>query len=396
MPDLSDAQQRYLEALPADSLADWGDKADGSKTRAHEHKETLTEKGLVEKRDGQYVRVGDDDGPEDDPTEDGPPSGLLRALESSGLTYTDFDDQYGYSRDQAERLLDDLREKGWPIEFDVVDDHGTRLWYISVERDKQYAAGRGDGIYRFALISDTHLGSQAEHLEELHDFYDRLVERGITTVYHAGDISDGYEVYRHHVNELKSEAIGWQRLRQYVADRYPQRDGITTHFITGNHDYRFYKRNGIHLGELLDGDREDLHWLGEMQATIVFDPGAGIDLELIHPSGGTPYTVGYRAQTLYRERPPEDRPTLAGIGHLHDKMQANAEGVEAFYTGCWQGPTPYIKRKGLPTKIGGWIVELEIADGTVRRLRTEWIGYEARGTENAYDADALEDLHADD
>jgi hypothetical protein len=133
-----------------------------------------------------------------------------------------------------------------------------------------------------------------------------------------------------------------------------------------------------------------------MSATLVFDAENSIDLELIHPSGGTPYTVGYRAQTLYRERPPDDRPTLAGIGHLHDKMQANAEGVEAFYTGSWQGPTPYIKRKGLPTKIGGWIVELEIQDGEVRRIRTEWIGYQPRENANEYDVDDLTDLDGGD
>lgn len=309
------------------------------------------------------------------------PDGMVDELETGGLTYDQIKNEFGLSRDQARRRFEILRENGRAIEHIEVDDNGTRRFFLDDKSGKQFSAP-GDGTYRFGLISDTHLGSSEEHLAELGDFYDRIKARGIDMVLHCGDISDGYEVYRHHVNELKSDAIGWSRLKQYVIDNYPARDGITTHFITGNHDYKFYKSTGLYFGNEIAQRRDDLNWLGEMNARVIFEDG--IDIELIHPSGGSPYTLGYRAQTLYRERPLDERPTFGAIGHIHGKLHGHAEGVEVFYPGCWQGTTTYIKRKGLSSKIGGWIVELEIANGEVRRISPEWIGYPTRTKDNDY------------
>jgi len=318
---------------------------------------------------------------------------LISDLQSGGLTYSDFDTRHGIGQTEASNLLDELERRGYNVNFREIGANNTKLWFLEETKEKSFIAGDGDGTYRFGLISDTHLGSAEEHLEELHDFYDRLQERGIDTVFHAGDISDGWKVYRHHHQQLKPNAIGWDNLREYVVDHYPERNGIDTYFITGNHDYKLWKRSGIYFGQEIDERRSDLHWLGAMEATILFDEESNVDLELIHPSGGSPYTLGYRAQTLYRERPPKDRPTLGAIGHLHGRMQANAEGVEAFYTGCWQGPTPYVKRKGLPSEVGGWVVELEIEDNELRQISTDWINYEVTDhASNDYTATDLTDL----
>jgi len=317
------------------------------------------------------------------------PQGVIDELQGNGLTYADIESLFDIGPDEARNLLEELEQRGYAVDFNLLKGD-TRLWYIEDRREKQYALGNGDGTYNFGLISDTHLGSSEEHLNELEDFYDRLVDRDIHHVFHAGDISDGWKVYKHHHQQLKDAAVGWERLKEYVVDNYPQRDSITTHFITGNHDYKLWKRSGMYFGEQIDNRRDDLNWLAPIEATINFHPE--VDLELIHPSGGTPYTLGYRAQTLYRERDPENRPSIGAIGHLHGRMQANAEGVEAFYTGAWQGPTPYVKRKGLPTNVGGWIVDLEIENGGIRKLGADWIKYPVRGTSDSIDTTELTQL----
>lgn len=316
---------------------------------------------------------------------------VINDLQSGGLTYGDFESKHSIGQTEASNILDELERRGYTVGYREIGANGTKLWHLETNTEKRFSAGSGDGVYKFGLISDTHLGSAEEHLEELNDFYDRLEERGIDTVFHAGDISDGWKVYKHHHQQLKPEAIGWENLREYVVNNYPRRDGIDTYYITGNHDYKLWKRSGIYFGQEIDERRDDLHWLGAMEASIVFDQENDIDLELLHPSGGVPYSLGYKAQKLYRERDPENRPTLGAIGHLHGRMQANAHGVESFYTGAWQGPTPYVKRKGLPTNVGGWIVELEIRNGEVRQLGTDWINYEVREADSSY---TTEDLNA--
>jgi len=293
----------------------------------------------------------------------------------TGATVGTLADELNTTPENIETLKERVEEHGYQIE-----QTGDTL-YIPDERDRTFSIDSGTNL-TFALISDTHLGSKEEHLDELHDFYDRIQDRGISHVFHCGDISDGWKVHPGHLNEIKDVAAGWGRLKEYVIENYPQRDGITTHFIEGNHDNKFYNRNNLHFGRLIANQRDDLHYCGNAQAT--FELTEGVDLEMIHPSGGKPYTTGYRLQTLYRERNMENRPTIAGVGHIHGSMYAETEGVKGMYAGCWKGITTYGKRKGFEAKIGGWILGCEIRDGDVRKLVPEWIGYEERGDENTH------------
>lgn len=305
------------------------------------------------------------------------PNGLINDLKS-GVTYDELETEYDVSDNQARRMFDDLREQGYSIDFREINDHGKRQFYIPDDVDEAYKFGNGDGEYRFALISDTHLGSKATHEEDLHDFYDRVQDEGIDVVFHCGDISDGIEVHQGQMNSLKGEAMEgkWQGMKDYVVDNYPEREGVDTFFIEGNHDHKLHRREGVRLGEMIDVERDDLHYLADSMATIVFDEENDVDLELIHPSGGKPYTEGYRAQTLFRERPLDQRPTIAGIGHLHGSMFTQTEGVNAFYSGAWKDLTTYGKRKGHAANIGGWLVDLELDDGEVRSLNPTWVNYD--------------------
>lgn len=391
-PDPSDAQAEVLDLLPA-TLEELSDELNISRSGVSSRISRLREKGydINEPLDDEMYYPPESDNIDLESCRSSRTEhhdDIVDDLRAEGLTFRDFGELYDMGRTAAEGILEDLRESGHNIEFKRLNSN-ERLWYIASDTDQRYEVEQS-GTYTFGLMSDTHLGSSAEHLEELHDYYDRLQERGVEHVYHAGDISDGWQVHKGHINVIKGEAAGWERLLDYVVENYPQRDGITTYFIEGNHDHKFYKRNGLHLGEQIAQRRDDLVYCGDSQARFVFDRENDIDLEVIHPSGGKPYTQGYRAQTLYRERPPEDRPTISGIGHLHGKMYASAEDVEAFYTGCWKGLTTYGKRKGHDSEIGGWIVEIEIEDGELRRLTPDWIGYPTRDGDESVDMRAFD------
>ncbi|WLW38154.1 hypothetical protein [Halorubrum tailed virus BLv36] len=290
--------------------------------------------------------------------------------------------------EQLTAALDRLESEG--VNIRTMGDEKDPVYHIPTEWDQKYTLNQGGEKLTFALISDTHLGSSAEHLDELHDFYDRCVNQGITDVFHCGDISDGWKVHPGHLNEIKPDAAGWQRLKNYVVENYPQRENITTHFIEGNHDNKFYNRNNIHFGRLIADRRDDLNYLGNSQATIYLSREHDITLELIHPSGGKPYTTGYRLQTLYRERNMEDRPTIGGVGHLHGSMYAETEGVKGLYAGAWKGTTTYGKRKGHQAKIGGWILDVTISDGEITEFVPKWQGYPERETDNEYDLEELD------
>jgi predicted phosphodiesterase len=313
-----------------------------------------------------------------------PTDAVLDALDS-GIALSELADELRTDTDTLRGIFGELKSQGYQIEYK--DAGAERLYYIPDDIDRRFELPESRTHYRIGLISDTHLGSQAEHLQELETFYDRCQDRGISRVFHCGDISDGWKVHPGHLNEIKDEAAGWGRLKQYVIDNYPQRDGITTHFIEGNHDHKFYNRNNIRFGRLLARNREDLHYAGNSQATFKFTDG--VDLELIHPSGGKPYTTGYRLQTLYRERDVSERPSIAGVGHLHGSMFAHTEGVYGLYAGAWKGTTTYGKRKGHQAKIGGWILDINITGDRIEQIVPQWHGFEPRESGERYDVQQL-------
>ena len=106
-----------------------------------------------------------------------------------------------------------------------------------------------DEVIRFGIVSDTHLGSLYERLDELHTFYSICKKKEIEVVLHAGDIIDGNgKMYRGHLNEIHT--YGAERQVKWVEKNYPKIKGITTYFITGNHCCSFYNDNGIDVGHL--------------------------------------------------------------------------------------------------------------------------------------------------
>ena len=96
-----------------------------------------------------------------------------------------------------------------------------------------------DTLVRFGVLGDTHLCSKEEKLDELVSFYDICRKMGVKTVFHAGDIVDGWGVYRGQQAEVHT--FGAKGQADYVIKNYPQVAGITTHFITGNHDASWWK-----------------------------------------------------------------------------------------------------------------------------------------------------------
>ena len=95
--------------------------------------------------------------------------------------------------------------------------------------------------FKFLVMGDTHLCGIYEQLSFVHYLYDYAKSLGITHVYHVGDISDGY--YRNRPDHIYGlHKIGFDEQAEYIARNYPHREGMTTYFITGNHDETHIKK----------------------------------------------------------------------------------------------------------------------------------------------------------
>ena len=234
------------------------------------------------------------------------------------------------------------------------------------------AAWDGTTILRFAVMGDTQFGSKYAQLTHLHNFYDRCKREGITDVYHTGDITDGLKMRPGHEYELY-EISADEMVRDVIAN-YPMIDGITTHFITGNHDASIYKHVGYDIGTAISMQRPDMHYLGRDCAVVNLTPNCS--LELRHPWDGTAYAISYKIQKMIEAMESDSKPKILAVGHYHKAEYIFYRNVHALQTGCFQGQTPFTRGKGISVHLGGWLITVEVdMDGTITRFVPEFIPY---------------------
>jgi predicted phosphodiesterase len=230
----------------------------------------------------------------------------------------------------------------------------------------------GNQILSFGLIGDTHINSKYTQLTYLQKFYEICSQRGVKDIYHAGDIDEGEQMRTGHQYECYTQGAD-DHINEIVTN-YPRIDGITTHFITGNHDSSIYKRCGVDIGEIISMKRKDMKYLGRDCAIIEITPNC--ILELRHPWDGTAYALSYKPQKMIEAMEADSKPNILAIGHYHKLEYLFYRNVHCFQAGCFQTQTPFTRGKGISVHLGGWIITIEVDKrGYIQRIVPEMIPF---------------------
>lgn len=230
----------------------------------------------------------------------------------------------------------------------------------------------GNEVLRFAIMGDTQIGSKYAQLSYLHDFYELCNREGIKNVYHTGDITDGLKMRVGHEYELYE--VSADEMRDDVVKNYPKFDGITTHFITGNHDASIYKHVGYDIGQAIANLRPDMKYLGRDCAVVNLTPKC--TLELRHPWDGTAYALSYKMQKMIEAMESDSKPNILAVGHYHKAEYIFYRNVHALQSGCFQGQTPFTRGKGISVHMGGWLVTIYVdSNGYIQRFAPEFIPF---------------------
>lgn len=222
---------------------------------------------------------------------------------------------------------------------------------------------------RFAVVSDTHMGSNYEALDELGRFYKMVEDRGIETVYHVGDISEGYYSNRP-VSIFDTHAVGFTDQVKHIVRNYP-RGNVTTYFITGNHDATHFRNGFADIGTAIDAQREDLVYLGHNFAKIHLTPN--LTMSLIHPTDGVTNTLSLKLQHLI-DRNASRRADIMLVGHYHKSCMVKYHGVYGYLVPSFQHPTPFMDDNNLQSDVAGMIFTVRVdADGNLLSVVTEYV-----------------------
>jgi len=262
----------------------------------------------------------------------------------------------------------DWRDAGYQVQE---TDATIALCRDIIPQENEYTEQwAGERILRFGVVSDTHLCSKWQQLTFLNHLYDLFAAEGLDKVYHPGDITEGFKMRPGHEHEIFKHGADDQS--QYVIDVYPQRPGIATEFIIGNHDTSHIKNGGIDIGAQIAAKRPDMKYLGQNNARILLTPNC--ILELNHPLDGAAYALSYSLQKYIDSMTGGEKPNILLNGHHHKAMYLWYRNIHAFECGCLQNQTPFMRGKRISAHIGGWIIEVHVdSDGSVTRCKSEFI-----------------------
>lgn len=311
----------------------------------------------------QWAR--DNNAPAQDITE------TVRAAAMKGCDRVELQMQLGVSGRVLTTMLDELRETGLQIEEDANQLRVNRL-VVPQDENQHEAPWTGDKVIRFGLCGDIQLNSKYTQITHANTLYDYYQSEGITTVYNTGDLDEGEQMRPGHQYECYTQGAD-DHVREIIKN-YPQRDGIKTYFITGNHDHSLIKRAGFDLGIPVAEKRDDMVYLGQSHATINLTPNC--TLELRHPLDGTAYALSYKSQKMVEAMSGGEKPNILAIGHYHKVEYLFYRNVHIYQTGCLQAQTPWMRGKQLSAHMGGWIVEVHVnEEGTITRVRQELLPF---------------------
>lgn len=230
-----------------------------------------------------------------------------------------------------------------------------------------------DGVVQtFGIISDTHFGSVYSDHALLEFAYDVFEAAGAKTVLHSGDLLDGEKMYKGH--EYEVSCAGADAQVSLCVEHYPNRSGITTYFIDGNHDRSFWKRSGVNTGSKIAQRREDMVYLGYMESDIVIGEGdCKATVRLFHGEDGSgSYAISYRPQRYVSELPSGTKPDILIMGHYHKAEQLFYRGVTTFQAGTTQRQTPFMRGRRLAAAVGFWLIRVTVGPHRIVKVRSEF------------------------
>lgn len=229
------------------------------------------------------------------------------------------------------------------------------------------------------LTADNHIGSKYERMDVLEALFDRFADAGVRTVYQGGNIIDGearfnkFDVYVRGVEDQVANLI----------QKWPQRKGMTTHFVTGDdHEGWYTQREHIDVGRKIEQDayaagRDDLRHLGYMERDIDYQQSGGAArIRVIHAGGGSAYATSYSSQKYAEMLTGGEKPQIVAVGHFHKFNYTYARGVHIIQLGCTEDQTPFMRKRRIEAHVGGcilWVKQNEL--GIFTSVRVEWLPF---------------------
>ena len=302
---------------------------------------------------------------------------------------------YNISREDMFVLIHELKKRGNNIvtlntsASHDGDDLKTQVTLIrnfgheELINDLSYNIIDNEENIKVMLISDTRFGSIYQQTTILNDMYLKAKEMGVKYVFLTGDVVEGIYRGAKSIYNTTLHKDGYDDQADYVAACFPRIQGITTYFVTGEHDLSFLKgTDKVDIGKLIAAKRDDMIYLGPKRKKVSFVTGdrrsGSISFYLQHSSGNVPYTISYKPQQKISSLRNEDKTDILVTSHFAACDSFLRRGVRSYQVPTVTATTDEMKDANTPVynTIGAWVVSLDRdKKGSLKRTSQMYIPY---------------------
>jgi UDP-2,3-diacylglucosamine pyrophosphatase LpxH len=316
------------------------------------------------------------------PTVHAPPAQTFKGFEDlmrhckRGVGFEELCDRLNMPPSRVRGLISEAQAAGYRVDFagDVVAQREPKPAETIVDIGIAPIVG---GRHYIGVIGDIHAGSKFFKRAQMVEFIRRAFDEGVRHMFITGDLLDG--CYDHGRWELSHHGIDDQTTD--LLETLPRIEGLSYHYITGNHDETFTRSTGLDTGRSImdrarSEGRTDLYYYGCRGGLLKMGT---VKVELWHPKPGKAYALSYQLQNKIRDMPAATgrKPDILIAGHWHTFCYFEQRGIHAIASPCWQGGgSSFGKSLGGAPSIGGLIVSWKLTEhGTLRRVRVEREAY---------------------
>ena len=201
------------------------------------------------------------------------------------------------------------------------------------------------------IISDTRLGSKYQQLSRLNSAYLEAHRQGIDTVIHCGDLTEGlYGLKNPYYQTLFVDTTDDQI--DYVVEHYPYIEGMQTYFITGDQDATHTAINGVDIGRIIDSEREDMTYLGNMRCTMNINKMKVLVQHLKVGAFDRAKTISYKPQESIYAMRSEEKVDIISDGHILASQQMTERGMRELAVPSIVATTPKIRSSAIAHNVG--------------------------------------------
>lgn len=293
----------------------------------------------------------------------------------NGMSIDTFMSKFHISYKELEGLLFVWEYCGKKVE--MVQDGKEVVFKKNVQKKVNYSKPDMDELTctEVLVVSDTHFGNIHNQLHLLNELYQEAYNRGITTVLHVGDITDGNYPNRPE-NPRQQFLHGFDEQVGYIVDMYPSIDGMTTHYILGSHDETHYKNGQSTVNKWLSISRPDMKYLGQDTGAITIDK---VKYVLDHPGGGSAQSLSYKSQKRIDTLESHTKPKILLIGHYHKSYHFLYRNIQCIQVPALCGKTQFQQKQGLINSVGGYFLKVwSDKKGNIQYFEPEEVLYEGK------------------